>query len=138
MIITIPNTEEYDADFFNWLIEKIRLLVIADLNADKLIKIDNYINNNKFFISPFKKSISSKEALYIALYHLKIHEYWDRTVIAIDENIIIPNTKTKVLTVVKLINFGTMSVLGYPILIQKFKYVEEHLDELYKLFIKEH
>ena len=134
MTVTIPNTKEYEDEFFSWLIEKIKSIIMADLNDKKLIKIDEYISQNKLFLTPLKKSFSSKEALYIALYNLKIRKYWDRTVIVIDENSIIPNTKTKISTVIKLINYGTLSVLGYPIFIQKFKYVEEHIDEFYEMY----
>lgn len=134
MIITIPNEKDFESDFFEWLIEKIRVDIQAKMKDEKFIKVDEYINKNNYFATPLKKNFSSKEILYAALYHLVVRNYWDRTIITFDESATIPNTFTKFTTVLRLINFGTVSILGYPIITDEFSYIEKNLDELYEIY----
>ena len=134
MKITIPNEKGFDKGFYDWLVLFIRSNIQSKIDDEKFIKINEYINNNKYFRTPLKNNINSKEVLIASLYHLVVRKYWDRVVIEFDDSAIIPNTFTKFVTVLKLINFGTLSVIGYPIITREFSYVEKHLDELYRIY----
>lgn len=134
MKIIIPKEKNFPDGFYDWLLPEIRDLVIADTNEKKLLKIDEYINANKYFHSIFRKNISSKDILYSAVSNLKIFKYWDRTEITFDSNLTIPNTTTKMLTVVKVINFGTIHIMGYAIITKCFKYIQDNIDEFYNIY----
>lgn len=137
MTITVPKENDYDVDFVNWLIEYTKTYIISSLDEQKLKRIDSYIKENKVFQSIFKKTISSKDAIFIALNNLKFTEYPNRFVISINPNSVIPGTQIKVLNVSKLINFGTLSILGYPIFVKNFKYIEDNLETLYEKYEEE-
>lgn len=134
MIITIYDNNKYEDEFFNWLITEIRIYVFSSIDDSKLLKIDNYINSNDFFKSVFKKSISSKEALYASMYNLQIKRYWNRVVIQIDPNKMLYGTTTKLITVAKLVNYGALSVIGYPVITKCFKFVEDHIEGFYEKY----
>lgn len=137
MTIAVPKENDYDIDFVNWLIEYTKTHIISSLDEQKLKRMDSYIKDNKLFQSIFKKTISSKDAIFIALNNLKITEYPNRFVVAINSNSIVPGTQVKAVTVAKLINFGTLSIMGYPIFVKNFRYVEDNLEALYKKYEEE-
>ena len=135
MTITISNEKGFDEDFFNWLPYEVRDYIIASIDPDKLIKVDTYINTNKFFHSPFKDNISSKDVIVAAANNLKVDRYWNRVVLSIDSNAVVPNTTSKILTVIKLVNFGSLSVMGYPVVTKCFKFVEDNIDAFYEKYL---
>lgn len=139
MNITIPKNEEqeYEDEFFDWIIEYARNHILGMLDDKKLQRIDEYINSNKLFSTLFKKSISSKEVLTASLYNMKVVKYWNRTVITFDTNEKLPNTNAKLVDIVKLINYGTLSVIGYPIITKAFKEIEDDIEALYEKFKEE-
>lgn len=136
MTIVISNEKKFEDEFFNWLLPEIRDYVISSVDNRKLIKVDNLINSNKYFLTPFKKNISSREVIIAAVSNLKILRYWNRVVIGIDNNAIIPNTTTKISTVIRMINFGTSSILGYPVITKSFKFIEDNIDIFYEKYLQ--
>lgn len=136
MTITISNDKGFEDDFFDWLIPKIREYVLAHIDEKKLLKVDEYINSNKYFHSIFKKEISSKEAIVSAMYNLKKDVYWDRVVISIDPNVMLPNTTVKLITVIKTINFGTLSIMGHNLITKNFKFIEDNIDTFYEKYLR--
>jgi hypothetical protein len=136
MTITISNDKGFEDDFFDWLIPKIREYVLAHIEEKKLLKVDEYINTNRYFHSIFKKEISSKEAIVSAMYNLKKDVYWDRVVISIDPNVMLPNTTVKLITVIKTINFGTLSIMGHNLITKNFKFIEDNIDTFYEKYLR--
>lgn len=134
MNITISNEKGFEDEFYTWLLPQIRDFVIAEVDPRKLIKVDDYINNNRYFHTIFKKHISSYEVIIAAVSNLKINKYWNRVVITIDGNAIVPGTTTKISTVVRVVNFGTLSVMGYPVITNRFKYIEDNIDAFYEQY----
>ena len=133
LIIRNPKAE-YTDDFYHWLIGKIQLYAIANINNGKLVALNNYINNTPRFKSIFKKTFNAREILISFFYNLEIKKYWDRVVIESNINKIIPNSNAKIYNVVKLITYGTVHIKGYPIVTDTFKYFEEHIDDFYELY----
>jgi hypothetical protein len=136
MTITISNDKGFEDDFFDWLIPNIREYVLAHIDEKKLLKVDEYINTNKYFHSIFKKEISSKEVIVSAMYNLKKDVYWDRVVISIDPNVMLPNTTVKLITVIKTINFGTLSIMGHNLITKNFKFIEDNIDTFYEKYLR--
>ena len=65
---------------------------------------------------------------------LEIKKYWDKVVIESNRNKIIPNSSAKIYDVVKLITYGTMNLKGYPVVLDVFKYFEEHIEEFFEMY----
>ena len=126
-----PKVEYTDA-FFNWLVDKIIKHIYTEIDDRKLIKIDNYINAN--YKSIFKKTFRSKEILYMFFNNLKVNRYWDKVVIESDPNQLIPGTTIKVVSIVKLITFGSFHIKGYPIITKIFKYFNDNLQGFYEIY----
>lgn len=133
LIIRNPKAE-YTDDFYHWLIDKIQLYAIANINNGKLVALNNYINNIPRFKSIFKKTFNAREILISFFYNLEIKKYWDRVVIESNINKIIPNSNAKIYNVVKLITYGTVHIKGYPIVTDTFKYFEDRIDDFYELY----
>lgn len=135
MNLTIMNPKvEYTDDFYNWLIEKIQLYGIGVINNGKLTAINNYINNTPRYKSIFKKTFYARDIIISFWYNLEIKKYWDRVVIESNHNKIIPNSSAKIYDVVKLITYGTMNLKGYPVVLDVFKYFEEHIEEFFEMY----
>lgn len=136
MTITVFKDKGFEDGFITWLLPVIRDYVISSVDENKLIKVDEHINNNKYFHTIFKNKISSKDVIVAAMYNLVVNDYWNRTIISVDNNAIVPNTTTKISTVIKTVNFGTMSIMGYPIITTRFKYIEDNIDAFYEMYLR--
>lgn len=131
LVIKHPPAE-FTYDFFKYLVGKIKLYGLASIDTRKLIVFDTYINNK--YKSVLKRHISSKDSLIMFFYNLKITTLWDRVIIEVNPNIVIPSTTIKLINVVKLITYGNLEIKGYNIIPKVFKYVKENINELYEMY----
>lgn len=121
-------------DFGKWLIPKIYFYFKKALDNNKLIKLDLYLNQNNLikFDYGISKIIKCKDVLTAAIYCLKVIDQPDRLILEIDPNILIPDTKTSYLEIAKFINYGNLSVNGYPILDECMKHFADNITDYYE------
>lgn len=135
MYLVIETLDKnYEEDFYPWLISKMQQYVVGAIDNKKLILLNDYINNIPKYKSLFKKTLNSRDALISCFYNLKIIKLWDKVIISPDINLLIPNSKIKNITIVKLITYGTLNIRGYPLLLEIFDYFKKHLDVLYNMY----
>lgn len=133
MILVIKNPPvEYTQEFYNFLIDRIRLMGITSIERRKLVAIDDFINTK--YKSILKKRLSSYEALCSFFDNLTITKHWDKVIIGVDPNKIIPNTNAKLINVVKLITYGNLNLRGYDLILKIFKQVEENIEAYFELY----
>ena len=62
----------------------------------------------------------------------KVNDHWS---VSIDNNIIEPKSQEKVISLVKLIEYGNLEIRGLHIIDASFRYIKKHLYALYKLYV---
>ena len=106
-------------DFIN-LKSEAKMLFIKLVKLDKLIAIDNYLNENKDKFTDSKEPLSSYEILIEGLNHLIFIIYKNKTVIQINPEIKL-DYKVSLESLCKLINDGNLEIKGYNIIMQVFE-----------------
>jgi hypothetical protein len=81
--------------------------------------------------------ISAKNILIGAVYNLRIRDTFNNIIIEINPNAMIPNTSAKFIDIVKLINYGNLSLQEYPIMDQIMNYFAININSYYNKYLKE-
>lgn len=126
-------------DFCNWLMPQIQEYLEKNINEKKLEKINIYLNGEKSILFDYsgKRILSAKNILLGGVHNLRVARILDKYTIEINPNILIPNTSAKFIDIVKLINYGNMSVQGYPIMTKTMDYFADNLNKYYLKFLEE-
>ena len=108
--------------------------IFHNLYLQNFTKIDIEMNDIYGF-EDIDELLLSKEIILYALDNLiivKRSRHW-----SIEFNPIInyPNTKIKLITLLKFISYGNSNVHGNTILIDAFKKLNKNLDKLYKIYL---
>lgn len=118
--------KNYEREFIDLLIEKIKRDILYNISRDKLVPYDIYINKNY----KFKKVRLSIEFIKKALNNLKIiHLDTDGYIIELDKTQRIDNVKVE--EIVKLINYGNIGLSPYPFLLDEFKLMNDNIETYY-------
>ena len=131
MNIIIKNTNKYDLNFFNWLIEKIKsyLLMFDDFSRYK--QIEEYINSN-ILRSKKYRYLLMHDIFFIAAASYECINYGSTAIIQINPQIKIYNTTIKVIDICKILNYGSISVKGIDIFSQIANHIKLNLNNYYR------
>ena len=122
-----------DYKFCLWLISQIKNEYIETANVNKLLKMDEYLHSLDFMAS--HKDDTSYKILQKGLQSLQVSSGTDSYIIRVNDSIYYDfATGVKLSTVCKLINYGTISVQGYPIYQKLFTHFAENLGDLVKYY----
>ena len=135
MNIIIKNTNKYDLNFFNWLIEKIKsyLLMFDDFSRYK--QIEEYINSN-ILRSKKYRYLSMHDIFVIAAASYECINYGSTAIIQINPQIKIYNTNIKVIDICKILNYGSISVKGIDIFSQIANHIKLNLNNYYREYCR--
>lgn len=135
MNIIIKNTNKYDLNFFNWLIEKIKsyLLMFDDFSRYK--QIEEYINSN-ILRSKKYRYLSMHDIFFIAAASYECINYGSTAIIQINPQIKIYNTNIKVIDICKILNYGSISVKGTDVFSQIANHVKLNLNNYYREYCR--
>lgn len=135
MNIIIKNTNKYDLNFFNWLIEKIKsyLLMFDDFSRYK--QIEEYINSN-ILRSKKYRYLSMHDIFFIAAASYECINYGSTVIIQINPQIKIYNTNIKVIDICKILNYGSISVKGIDVFSQIANHVKLNLNNYYREYCR--
>jgi len=128
MTLNLVRDVDWSHFLTNYISEKLFNYVLLNLNEDKVFILDDYINNI------LEIQLSTKEILKFAFENLVIADTGSEFVVMIDPNINIPNSKHKLITVIKLIDYGNLEVRGCGIISQAFSYIVMQLPNLVTLY----
>ena len=115
-------SKEFVEDFvIKALMLKIEASVI-DANTRKMNKFleDTYGINVQTIVDNIKIKAS------------KVNDHWS---VSIDNNNVEPKSQEKVISLVKLIEYGNLEIRGLHVIDDAFRYIKEHLYALYKLYV---
>lgn len=128
MQIIIENRKPYDEKFIKWLVKQIKAKLFSAVNISLLKSLNDKLSDLGIEINIEKSFIYIVN--HVTYVKSKFNYY-----IFIDGNKVIPGTKYKYIDVVKLINYGTIEILGYPIFSDVFNEININLDKYLEHYI---
>ena len=138
MQLVIENPENKNLDSFcEWLIPKIGEALYSNMQGKKFILFNKYINDHdivKWILG--KRPISCYEVIKLWLYYLDYYRTNNSYIIKVDNNINIPNSNTRIISICNLINYGNISLNSYPIFDKAMDSIAKDLPNLYAKFLK--
>lgn len=135
MNIIIKNTNKYDLNFFNWLIEKIKSYLLMFDDFSKYKQIEEYINSN-ILRSKKYRYLSMHDIFFIAATSYECINYGSTAIIQINPQIKIYNTNIKVIDICKILNYGSISVKGIDVFSQIANHVKLNLNNYYREYCR--
>ena len=135
MNIIIKNTNKYDLNFFNWLIEKIKSYLLMFDDFSKYKQIEEYINSN-ILKSKKYRYLSMHDIFFIAAASYECINYGSTAIIQINPQIKIYNTNIKVIDICKILNYGSISVKGIDIFSQIANHIKLNLNNYYREYCR--
>ena len=140
MYLHITNEAKLDLDAFcKWLIPNMKQYLQINIDEKKLIRFNDYINNNirinnlntsGYPLNPY--NILVKSADYLVVKKLN-----NQYIIALDETAYIPNTQIHIIDIIKLINYGNIELVAYPIYNELMEWFADNITVLYNRYIEE-
>lgn len=135
MNIIIKNTNKYDLNFFNWLIEKIKSYLLMFDDFSKYKQIEEYINSN-ILRSKKYRYLSMHDIFFIAAASYECISYGSTAIIQINPQIKIYNTNIKVIDICKILNYGSISVKGTDVFSQIANHIKLNLNNYYREYCR--
>ena len=119
--------------FCTWLVTQIQRKYFTEVKVKKYSNIDKYLSELDFMEN--HKVVSSDTIIRQGLRNLIVTSGKDSYSIHVNDTILFDmENKIKLSSMCKLINYGTLSVRGYPIIIELFTYYANNLDKLLKYY----
>lgn len=119
--------KEYGYNFVNAVKRKIIRDIKLSINMAKLYPIDRYLSEVLLL------DYSAIDIIKFSLKHFVIIIYDDKYELKIDENIIYKDN-IKLISLVKLINFGNLELRPYSIYTNEFNEITDNIDNLYIVY----
>lgn len=121
-MLLIVDNKDITESFIPYLKNRMLRHICFILDDSKLIRFDEYFKSNEF-----TKDITSKHIIMLAMSNLQHKRYDENTHIFINPNITYPGTSIKIVDLCKVINFGNLSVEGYPIFTMTFDHFSRNI-----------
>lgn len=126
MTIVVEN-KHINQGFIPFIKKKLLGYMSLILDTKKLQKYDEMFQAKEFLRLSNKISISSRKVVIIAMTNLLHKRYETNTQIFINPNINYPGTTIKIVDLCKIINYGTLSIDGYPIFTETFNHIQQNI-----------
>lgn len=128
MILKLSNNIDLTDFLTNYIPKKLFNYVLLNLNEDKLIQLDEYLNKHLGIKE------SSIDIIEYGFNNMFISDTGTGFIVMIDNNILIPDSSQKLINIINLINYGNLEVRGCNIVSQAFNYVESQLNNMVLLY----
>lgn len=136
MILQIDDPERIiDRVFISKLIYRIKNKIIVSIDNKKLLKLNEYLNNNPVYKNIYNKHIDAKKIIIEAANSLQFNQNSSNYIIYINPNIYAHGLdRVKLNSLCKLINFGNVEITGYSIFTDIFKYFADNIQDYLDLY----
>lgn len=125
---------KYGLEFVLFIIKQLQKYIIANTNADKLAFVELYINEQ--YKSVFRKYFSAFEIVVCGAMSITYNIYEYKFIVELNPNEILYGTNAKIIDLCKLINYGVMGILPYPIFTDSFEHFKENLIFYYEYYLR--
>lgn len=127
--------EVIDLEFGKYLCDIVRKKFISMIDDYNMKSWQVHINTSDEFNKIYSKDVDLDSIFIFASTQLKYGFMGSDLIIEFDPNVLIPGfDRLKLVSLLKMINFGTLSIKGCPIVTDLFNYFEEHIDEYVKVY----
>ena len=132
MKLHLVNDERFTEPFIKFLVQQIKLQVMANCNIQKLQPFGEMLEKLEIKIEPIVIVQNGVQAIkYRKVSNLK-ESGFD---IFIDENLVLSGTKYKLISLIKLLDKGNTELKGYPIFSNAFEKIGNELETQYNLYL---
>ena len=135
--LDLENVESKDRiPFVNYMIKQIQKEVLNQFDERKIYKLENYINSNKIIDFILKdKYIKVRDIYLTAVYNLTIEEL-DEDIfnIIVNRNINIPDSNSSLISLLKLLEYGNLSVNKYGLLTKVMQDIADNIDTYFNKY----
>lgn len=125
---------KYGLEFVLFIIKQLQKYIIANINADKLAFVESYINEQ--YKSVFRKYFSAFDIVVCGAMSITYNIYEHKFIVELNPNEILYGTNAKIIDLCKLINYGAMGILPYPIFTDSFEHFKENLIFYYEYYLR--
>lgn len=123
------------SDFYQWLVRQIRFEIIRKIDRRKLETWDIYFNESEDYKSITNLDIKTENIILFGAKSISPTIHPTQCTITFNKNQFVPGLdRVKVESVCKLINFGNLSIKGYPIFSDTLQYVADNINDYVKRF----
>jgi hypothetical protein len=126
MTLVVEN-KDIVPSFISYLKTRLLRHICLILDLSKLKPFDEYFQSLEFLEASNGVIISSKRLILLAMSNLQHKRYESTTHIFINPNITYPGTGLKLVDLCKVINYGTLSIEGYPIFTETFNHFSRNI-----------
>jgi hypothetical protein len=123
----IVENKDIVPSFISYLKTRLLRHICLILDLSKLKAFDEYFQSSEFLEISNDVIISSKRLILLAMSNLQHKRYESTTHIFINPNVTYPGTGLKLVDLCKIINYGTLSVEGYPIFTETFNHFSRNI-----------
>lgn len=129
LLITTDKKLLLNHEFCDWLIMQIRKKILLDINIKKVAIWQLYLEKILADKILPKQKISADNIILQGINNLE-YIYTDYSIeISVNNKINIQNLdQVKLISIIKLINYGNKDIVGYPIFTDTFNYFAENID----------
>lgn len=123
-------------EFILYICNIIRAYILTNIDYEQVKGIETIINLDTSKLLFGTKFVSIKSLIISATQNLRIQKVNNSYyVIDINPNVVVPNTKLKLLDVCKLINYGNLLCKGYPIFTCAFNNIKNNYNAIYNSYL---
>lgn len=140
LVLNLYNIDKkYQIPFCKYIVKKLIQIIEFDTNFSKYRKLEEYINSNDIIKYQVRNQFISIYDLYrLAVNNLKlVNNDINVFEIKLDTNVNIPNSYTKLYSVISLCEYGNLSIKGNNILNNLFTKIAEDLTKYFNMFMLE-
>ena len=124
MRLVISKDTVQDIQFLKFLIDYIKVYLMEHIDQNKEKAWNQY-----FSLSNDLSGATLRQVVGESLKYITVTEYQQSFEITIKTEEKLRGTNAKLYEVCKLINYGNLSIIGYPIYTDTFRYFEKHLSD---------
>ena len=125
----IVDNKDINLHFIKFIKRKMLEHISLILNFKKLTPFDEYFKSEEFNKLSNNVRVSSKKVIVLGMTNLIHKRYETNTHIFINPNILFPGTDIKLVDLCKIINYGNMSIEGYPIFTDTFEHFSKNINK---------
>lgn len=129
LLITTDKDLLLNADFCDWLIKEIRKRLILEIDLKHVGKWQLYLEKRLADKVLPKQKISADSIILQGINNLDYIINDNSIEISVNNKITVPNlNQVKLISIIKLINYGNSDINGYPIFTYTFNYFAENIN----------
>lgn len=128
MTLNLERDVDWNDFLTNYIPEKLFKYVVLNLNEEKVLSLDEYLQTH------LKINSSSRDIIEYGLDNLFISDTGTEFIVMIDSTLSVPDSTENLLSTIKLIDMGNLEVKGINLVSQAFSYVVMQIHNFVKMY----